>query len=86
MADASVLDMGDIVVSNHSFGPSEIRQICTTISEDYSQLGILRDAVTELAQGTYVSQRCDWGSASICWANSAKPETLSCRRWNAGDF
>ncbi|MCA9182303.1 MAG: hypothetical protein KDA51_12645 [Planctomycetales bacterium] len=52
MADASVLDMRDIVVSNHSFGPSEIRQICTTISEDYSQLGILRDAVTELAQGT----------------------------------
>ncbi len=52
MADASVLDMRDIVVSNQSFGPSEIRKICTTISEDYSQLGILRDAVTELAQAT----------------------------------
>lgn len=50
MADAAVLDVRDMVVSNHSFGPSEIRQICNTISDDYSQLGILRDAVTELAQ------------------------------------
>lgn len=50
MADAATLDMRDMVVSNHSFGPSEIRQICNTISEDYSQLGILRDAVNELAQ------------------------------------
>ncbi len=50
MADSAVIDMRDMVVSNHSFGPSEIRQICHTISEDYSQLGILRDAVGELAQ------------------------------------
>jgi DNA-directed RNA polymerase subunit alpha len=52
MADAAVLDMRDMVVSNHSFGPSEIRQICNTISEDYSQLGILRDAVTELGHSS----------------------------------
>ncbi|MCA9133132.1 MAG: tetratricopeptide repeat protein [Planctomycetales bacterium] len=39
-----------MVVSNHSFGPGEIHQICKTISEDYSQLGILRDAVGELIQ------------------------------------
>lgn len=50
MADAAVIDMRDMVVSNHSFGPNEIRQICSTISEDYSQLGILRDAVNELSQ------------------------------------
>ncbi len=50
MTDASVLDVRDMVVSNQSFGPGEIQQICKTISEDYSQLGILRDAVGELAQ------------------------------------
>jgi DNA-directed RNA polymerase subunit alpha len=49
MTDASVLDVRELVVSNHSFGPGEIQQICKTISEDYSQLGVLRDAVNELA-------------------------------------
>lgn len=50
MSDASVLDVHGMVVSNHSFGPAEIQQICKTISEDYSQLGVLKDAVNELAQ------------------------------------
>jgi DNA-directed RNA polymerase subunit alpha len=50
MTDVSLLDVRDLVVSNHSFGPGEIQQICKTISEDYSQLGILRDAVGELQQ------------------------------------
>lgn len=50
MTDASVLDVRELVVANHSFGPSEIKQICKTISEDYSQLGVLRDAVNELGQ------------------------------------
>lgn len=50
MTEASVLDVHEMVVSNHSFGPSEIEQICKTISEDYSQLGVLKDAVNELAQ------------------------------------
>lgn len=50
MTESSVLDVRDMVVSNHSFGPGEIQQICKTISEDYSQLGILRDAVGELSQ------------------------------------
>ena len=44
----TVLDVRDVVVSNHSFGPNEIQQLCRTISEDYTQLGILRDAVAEL--------------------------------------
>lgn len=52
MTEASVLDIRDMVVSNHSFGPGEISQICKSISEDYSQLGILRDAVQELQQVT----------------------------------
>lgn len=50
MTDASVLDVRELVVANHSFGPGEIKQICKTISEDYSQLGVLRDAVNELGQ------------------------------------
>lgn len=50
MTEAPALDVRDMVVANHSFGPSEIQQICKTISEDYSQLGVLRDAVGELAQ------------------------------------
>ena len=50
MTEASVLDVHEMVVSNQSFGPAEIGQICKTISEDYSQLGVLKDAVNELAQ------------------------------------
>ena len=50
MSENPELDLHEVVVSNHSFGPSEIKQICKTISEDYSQLGILKDAVGELAQ------------------------------------
>lgn len=50
MSDAAVLDVRELVVSNHSFGPNEIAHICKTISEDYSQLGVLRDAVGELQQ------------------------------------
>ncbi|MFN3188937.1 MAG: DNA-directed RNA polymerase subunit alpha C-terminal domain-containing protein [Aureliella sp.] len=52
MSEASTLDVHEMVVSNHSFGPSEISQICKTIAEDYSQLGILKDAVNELEQAT----------------------------------
>lgn len=54
MTEPSVLDVHELVVSNHSFGPAEISQICKTISEDYSQLGVLKDSVNELSQ---VSER-----------------------------
>ncbi len=50
MTEAATLDVHDMVVSNQSFGPAEIHQISKTISEDYSQLGVLKDAVNELAQ------------------------------------
>ena len=50
MSSASAIDVHEMVVSNHSFGPQEIRQLCKTISEDYSQLGVLRDAIIELSQ------------------------------------
>ena len=55
--------------------PGDSSKSDTTISEDYSQLGILRDAVTELAQPARVAvlrRRSAWVSASICWASSAK--------------
>ena len=50
MTEPSGLDVHELVVSNHSFGPAEIAQICKTIAEDYSQLGVLKDSVGELAQ------------------------------------
>ncbi|MFK7736626.1 MAG: DNA-directed RNA polymerase subunit alpha C-terminal domain-containing protein [Pirellulaceae bacterium] len=52
MSEAPTQDVHEMVVSNHSFGPAEIKTICKTIAEDYSQLGILKDAVNELGQVT----------------------------------
>jgi DNA-directed RNA polymerase subunit alpha len=52
MSGISAFDVRETVVSNHSFGPQDIRQICRMVSDDYSQLGVLRDAVGELAQAT----------------------------------
>jgi DNA-directed RNA polymerase subunit alpha len=49
MNDTSVQDVRETVVSNHSFGPAEIRQLCKTISDDYAQLAVMKDAVAELA-------------------------------------
>lgn len=48
----STLDVRELVVSNQSFGPAEIRILCKTISQDYAQLGVLRDAANELQQST----------------------------------
>lgn len=50
MTGTSGIDVREAVVSNGSFGPQDIRQLCRMISEDYSQLGIMRDSVTELSQ------------------------------------
>ncbi|MBX3421934.1 MAG: tetratricopeptide repeat protein [Pirellulaceae bacterium] len=52
MSSASAFDVHEVVVANHAFGPQEIRQLCKTLSEDYSQLSVLRDAIAELAQTT----------------------------------
>jgi DNA-directed RNA polymerase subunit alpha len=41
-------ELKDIVLSNSSFGPSEIDQLRKAVSEDYSQFQLLRDAVDEL--------------------------------------
>jgi DNA-directed RNA polymerase subunit alpha len=42
------VDLREIVLANSSFGPSEIGQLSQTISDDYSQFQVLRDAVSEL--------------------------------------
>jgi DNA-directed RNA polymerase subunit alpha len=44
----SEIDLREIVLSNSSFGPNEIRQLSKAISENYSQFQVLRDAVGEL--------------------------------------
>ncbi len=44
----SEIDLREIVLSNSSFGPTEISQLSLAISEDYSQFQVLRDAVGEL--------------------------------------
>jgi DNA-directed RNA polymerase subunit alpha len=46
--DGTLIDLREIVLSNSSFGPNEITQLSVTVSEDYSQFQILRDAVGEL--------------------------------------
>lgn len=45
---ATAVDVRDIVLSNSTFGPREIAQLSQAIAEDYSQFGVLRDAVAEL--------------------------------------
>lgn len=42
------IDIRDIVLSNGSFGPNEIRQMVEVISNDNLQVTVLRDAVTDL--------------------------------------
>jgi len=41
-------NLKEAVLANSSFGPSDIDQIVRTIANDYSQFGILREAVQEL--------------------------------------
>ncbi len=48
MAQGVVFDLKEVVLSNSSFGPNEIRQIVRAISDDYSRFSLLRDAVAEL--------------------------------------
>ena len=48
MGSVIAVDIREIVLSNSTFGPSEIEQLLGAIGEDYSQFGVLRDAVSEL--------------------------------------
>jgi DNA-directed RNA polymerase subunit alpha len=42
------MDIKEIVLSNTSFGPTEIQQLSQAISNDYALFSVLRDAVSEL--------------------------------------
>lgn len=44
------VDLKQIVLSNSSFGPNEIKQIVRAISSDYANFRLLRDAVNEMEQ------------------------------------
>jgi DNA-directed RNA polymerase subunit alpha len=44
----ATVDIKDIVLSNASFGPHEIRAITSAVSRDYTQHGVLRGATAEL--------------------------------------
>ena len=48
MSHVLELDLAQLVLSNNSFGPQEIKQISQAISSDYSNYKILRDSVGEL--------------------------------------
>jgi DNA-directed RNA polymerase subunit alpha len=48
MVQTLTTDIRDIVLSNSTFGPREISQLAAAIAEDFSQFGVLRDAVAEL--------------------------------------
>jgi DNA-directed RNA polymerase subunit alpha len=49
MPEIAELDLRQTVVSNSTFGPSEIQQISKALSADYANFRTLRDAVAELA-------------------------------------
>ena len=46
--DLDVLDLKEMVLSNNSFGPSDVAAIRKAISENYGHFGELRDAVGEM--------------------------------------
>lgn len=48
MANTAEIDLRETVLSNSSFGPTEICQLSEAISADFSCFGSLRDAVAEL--------------------------------------
>ena len=48
MEQSLELDIREIVLSNSSFGPKEIRQISSVIGDDYALFSVLRDAVAGL--------------------------------------
>ncbi len=45
----SSIDLREVVLGNQGFGLREIEEICHTVSEDFTQLALFRDAVNELA-------------------------------------
>ncbi|QDU95001.1 DNA-directed RNA polymerase subunit alpha C-terminal domain-containing protein [Lignipirellula cremea] len=48
MEQANLFDLKEAVLSNNSFGPSDIAQLSQVIAADFSQHGVLREGVQEL--------------------------------------
>ena len=48
MMQSTETPLKELVLSNATFGPNEIKQIVEAIAADYSEFGSLRDAVDEL--------------------------------------
>lgn len=48
MNQVNDLELKDMLLSNSSFGPNEIKLISRRLSNDYSQLPILRDVVSTM--------------------------------------
>ena len=46
--ELEVIDLKEVVLSNNSFGPSDVGSIRTAVSENYGHFGELRDAVNEM--------------------------------------
>ena len=48
--ELDVLDLKEVVLTNNSFGPSDVTAIRKAISENYGHFGELRDAVSEMEE------------------------------------
>jgi len=46
--ELDILDLKNVILTNNSFGPSDVGEIQTAIAENYGHFGELRDAVAEL--------------------------------------
>lgn len=53
--ELDVLDLKELILSNNSFGPSDVGSIRTAISENYGHFGELRDAVNEMEADEMIS-------------------------------
>ena len=53
--ELDVLDLKELVLSNNSFGPSDVASIRSAISENYGHFSELRDAVNEMESDDAIS-------------------------------
>ena len=48
--ELDVLDLKEVILSNNSFGPADVGEIRTAITENYGHFAELRDAVNEMEE------------------------------------
>jgi DNA-directed RNA polymerase subunit alpha len=53
--ELDILDLKEVVLTNNSFGPSDVGEIQAAIAENYGHFGELRDAVNELEDNESLS-------------------------------